>query len=89
VDAAQVQTIFRERLGLRIGPAVAGYVLSRIESGRDSPMPLGAIPVIASDARTGAAVRRIVDLSQVEAHPPAATSRHASEAAKCGVTSDL
>jgi hypothetical protein len=89
MDAAQVQTIFRERLGLRIGPAVAEYVLSRVASGQDSPMPLGAIPVIASDSRTGAPVRRVVDLSEVDARSPDSASRLASEAAKWEVDSSL
>lgn len=66
MDPGQVQTIFRERLNLRIGPAVADYVASRIRSGEDSPMPVGAIPVIASDARTGAPVRTLVDLADVQ-----------------------
>ena len=71
MDASQVQQIFLERLGLRIGPEMSRYVLSRITSGQDSPMPLGAIPVMGGDARTGIPVRRIVDLSTFEA-PPAA-----------------
>ena len=66
MNAAQVQTIFRDRLGLRIGPAVAAYVLRRIQSGDESPpMPPGAIPVIAADARIGAPVRQLIDLEQL------------------------
>ena len=72
MDAEQLRHIFLERLGLRIGPEMSRYVLRRIESGHDSPMPLGAIPVMAADARTGAPVRQLIDLSTFET--PATTS---------------
>lgn len=66
VDAEQIRDIFLQRLGLRIGPEMSRYVLRRIKSGQGSPMPLGAIPVIACDARTGLPLRRLVDLSPFE-----------------------
>jgi hypothetical protein len=74
MHATQVQMIFRERLGLRIGPSVAEYVAGRIRSGHETPVPPGAIPVMASDARTGAPVRRLVELSALAPMSPTRTT---------------
>jgi hypothetical protein len=68
----EVRTLFLQRLGLRIGPETAAYVLRRLEAGH-AALPLGGsagesaggIPVMAGDARTGVAVRRTVDASQI------------------------
>ena len=63
-----VRRLFLHRLGLRIGPETAAYVMRRLEAGQsalsvdDAP---DVIPVMAGDARTGVAVRRMVGLSQI------------------------
>ena len=63
-----VRKLFLERLGLRIGPETAAYVLRRLEAGHVA-LPLGdapgGIPVMAGDARTGVAVRRMISVSQI------------------------
>lgn len=58
----QVQDLLLRRLGLRVGPEVAAYVLRRWQaalSGTEAtPAP---IPVIGGDARTGTPARRSID----------------------------
>ena len=64
----EVRKLFLHRLGLRIGPETAAYVLRRLQAGQ-SALPIGdaagGIAVMAGDARTGVAVRRTVDVSQI------------------------
>jgi hypothetical protein len=63
--------MFLERLGLRIGAETAAYVLRAWDAGAEG------IPVIASDARTGIAVRQLVatqDLADVPASDAPAAS---------------
>jgi hypothetical protein len=50
VTAPDVQQLFLERLGLRVGPEVAAYVLRKWQAGAK------LVSVIASDARTGTAL---------------------------------
>ena len=50
----RVRTWLLHRLGLRVGPRTAAYVLRHL----NSPDPL---PVMAGDARTGVPVRRVID----------------------------
>ena len=68
MNAEDVRRLFLERLGLRIGPETAAYVLRRLEAGH-AALPLGevagGIPVMAGDARTGVAVRRTISVSQI------------------------
>jgi hypothetical protein len=63
LTVAEVQKLFVHRLGLRIGPETAAYLLRRLE--REGPAP--AIPVMGANARTGVAVRVFVETSQVTA----------------------
>ena len=68
MTAEEVRKLFLNRLGLRIGPETAAYVLRRLEAGQAAPglgEPAGEIPVMAGDARTGAAVRRFVHPWQI------------------------
>ena len=57
MNDTDVQKLLLERVGLRVGPEVARYVLRRSESIR------GEVPVMGSEARTGIAIRRPVALS--------------------------
>jgi hypothetical protein len=49
VNSDELRVICRERLGVRIGPAMAKYVVDRIAARGTQP----AIPIIGGDARTG------------------------------------
>ena len=60
---AEVQKQFLHGLNLRIGPETAAYVLRRIDANPEAP----AIPVMGGNARTGVAVRVLVEPSQVTA----------------------
>lgn len=46
-----VQSAIREKLGLRVGPEMAAYVLRQLEAGNQT------IGIIGGDARTGVARR--------------------------------
>ena len=70
MNTSDVQEMFLQRLGLRIGPHMAAYVLGRISS-PDPSMAIGALPVIAGDARTGEPVRQIVDVFSIVGSDPA------------------
>ena len=73
LTAAEVEKLFVQRLGLRIGPETAAYVLRQMASGQ-ARLPLGAdaaVPVMGADARTGVAVRATVALTSIAAGPHA------------------
>ena len=63
VTVAEVQKQFLHRLNLRIGPETAAYVLRRI----DADPSASVLPVMGGNARTGVAVRVLVDPSQITA----------------------
>ncbi len=48
MTSAEIQELFRTRLGLRLGDSMATYALSRFDA---ASVP--SIPIIAADARTG------------------------------------
>ena len=52
MDASELQTIFLKRLGIRIGPEMSNYVLNRLTSAPQQP-----IPVMGGNARTGVPIR--------------------------------
>jgi len=56
VAETDLQKVYREHLGLRIGPEMAAYVERQLAAGEAAP-----IFVIGQDARTGAAVRKPVE----------------------------
>ena len=73
-----VQLWFLERLGLRLGPEMAAYVLRRIQtpstpaagtSGGQSLSDPSRIPVIGGDARTGLPVRKFIEVAALLAPP--------------------
>ena len=69
LTAAEVEKIFVQRLGLRIGSETAAYALRQMAGGR-AGLPIGAgaaVPVMGADARTGVAVRATVDLTRIAA----------------------
>ena len=49
MDIVQLQERLRNEFGWRIGEETAAYILARLPAG-------GAIPILASDARTGRAI---------------------------------
>jgi hypothetical protein len=49
----ELQARVRERLGLRVGPEMAAYILKQLTDDGDA-----SIPVIAADARTGVPLRK-------------------------------
>jgi hypothetical protein len=59
MNADEIGVICREQLGVRIGPAMAGYVAECIETG-DSR---GVIAVIGGEARTGLPVVKELPLT--------------------------
>ncbi len=58
MEETDVQRAHREKLGLRVGPEMAKYVLRHLETSN-------AIPIIAADARTGVATLTRVNSSEV------------------------
>jgi hypothetical protein len=64
VTPSEVQHLLLERLGLRIGPETAAYVLRSWGA-----QTAQTVPVIATDARTGVATRQDVAASILEAGP--------------------
>ena len=61
----QVQQLLIDRLGLRIGPEVAAYVLRRWQAamGAIEGSPPAAVPVMGGDARTGIPAVRPFELA--------------------------
>ena len=57
-----VEELIRNRLGLRLGTAMAQYVLDQFKA---AGVP--TIPVIAADARTGTPIRTTFDLTTLSA----------------------
>jgi hypothetical protein len=53
---SEVQQLLLNRLGLRVGPEMAAYVLRACNAAAPAP----TIPVIATEARTGVATRQDV-----------------------------
>ena len=62
---ADVQELFQNRLGLRLGKAMAEYVLNRFEAGG-----VPTIAVIAADVRTGVPLRMSVDTNTLSSESP-------------------
>ena len=59
MEAEELRKVFRERVGIRIGPKTGEYVLGRLIAPPDGlHVP---IPVMGGDARTGAAIRTVID----------------------------
>jgi hypothetical protein len=58
VTPSAVQQLLLERLGLRVGPETAAYVLRSWQAGQAGTAP--TIPVIATDAKTGVAMTQDV-----------------------------
>ena len=65
---AEVREMFLRRLGLRIGPEMAAYVLRRMQAAAGP----AELPVLGGDARTGVPLRRVVSLADLSANPPPA-----------------
>jgi len=53
MTAAQLSTLLRTRLGVRVGPHTTVYVAARLAARGDKP-----IPIMATDARTGVPLRQ-------------------------------
>ncbi|MGE5608051.1 MAG: hypothetical protein ACM359_02250 [Bacillota bacterium] len=49
----QLQTLVRQRLGLRIEPAMAAYIARHAQQAPTNGAPAPSLPVIGADARTG------------------------------------
>jgi hypothetical protein len=58
VDISGIQRLLLSEYGLRIDPAMGEYVLANLRASGG-----GALPVIGGDARTGVAMRAMIDLS--------------------------
>ena len=84
MNPEDVRKLFLQRLGLRIGPETAAYVLRRLEAGQ-AALPVGdaagEIPVMGGDARTGVAVRRMIALAQITGTNASGTSASGAIAA--------
>jgi hypothetical protein len=52
---AQLQALVRDRLGVRIGTEMSKYLARRLAASS------AVIPIMGADARTGAAVKRMID----------------------------
>lgn len=59
MDPSQVDALLLRELRIRVGPAMADYVARRLAEARDGRND--PIPVMGGDARTGVAVRRMID----------------------------
>ena len=62
MTAADVQQLVLDRVGLRIGPAMADYVLRRLQSTTPDAERVLHLPVIARDAPTGRPIYQLIDL---------------------------
>lgn len=60
MDAEQLQEMLRARLGWRVGPHTARYILSRLNAPASK-----SIMVLANDARTGMPVHETLHRSQI------------------------
>jgi hypothetical protein len=67
VEARDVQETFREKLGIRLGNEMAKYVLRRLNERQGAGLPLGEIPIMGGDAKTGVAVRTMAPLNLLAA----------------------
>ena len=67
MDEREIRRRLIAQFGIRIEPEMSRYVLDRFQRGA------GSIPVMGGDARTGVAVRAMVDLANATADRPAAS----------------
>ena len=67
---SDVQTLALDRLGLRLGPEMAAYVLRQLAD----PSVTAPVPIIAGNARTGCPVR--LSINPHDLAPPAAPPDH-------------
>lgn len=59
----EVQQLFLDRLGLRIGPEMANYVLRRMTTpSEDTDRSRNPVAVMAGHAMTGVPLRQVIDL---------------------------
>lgn len=66
LDKAQLQEKLRNEFGWRVGEHTAGYILGRLSgSKRGKPFP-----ILASDARTGQAIRPVIDPEALDESQP-------------------
>lgn len=66
MEPPDVQDIFRKK-GIRLQDEMAKYVLRRLEERQAASVPLGEVPVMGGDAKTGVAVRTTVPLDVLAA----------------------
>ena len=59
-DAEKLNELLRTRMGWRVGPHTAAYILAKMKA-----RGVKSVPVLATDARTGAAVAGVVDLREL------------------------
>ncbi len=71
MQESELQRIYRQMLGLRVGPEMARYVLARLRQGTaGEKIPGESIPVMGGDARTGLPLRREIDADMLRAMLP-------------------
>jgi hypothetical protein len=64
MEETEFQSRLCERLGLRVGPQMAGYLLKRLS---DGTLGESAIPAMGGDARTGMPVLRQLGAAELRA----------------------
>jgi hypothetical protein len=64
MEETEFQARLRERLGLRVGPEMAAYLLKRLNDGTLGEI---TIPAMGGDARTGMPVLRQLNAAELKA----------------------
>jgi len=65
VDEREIRRRLIAQFGIRVEPEMSRYVLRRINSGG-----AGSIPIMGGDARTGVAVRTLIDFNDTATDAP-------------------
>src|SRR5687767_15821406 len=64
MEETEFQARLRERMGLRVGPEMAAYLLKQVSAGT---LGESAIPAMGGDARTGMPVLRQLGMAELKA----------------------
>ncbi len=64
MEETELQSRLRERLGLRVGPETAKYLLKKLS---DGTLGQGTISAMGGDAKTGIAINKSIPIATLKA----------------------
>ena len=64
MEESQLQSALRQRLGLRVGPEMARYLLKKLS---DGTLGQGSISAMGGDAKTGIPINKTIPIATLKA----------------------